>query len=98
MSAKDCSGLVHAPEKIDEPFTGYLAYLRQSHGMVEDVYVLEKAGGFTGKGSPAAFEFTKQRLAAGSQMLLNLGFTAWGESAGPLPLEPTPAAPAKDEG
>jgi hypothetical protein len=45
------------------------------------VYELEKAGGFKGKGSPEALEFTRKRLAAGSQMLLNLWYTAWMESA-----------------
>jgi hypothetical protein len=45
--------------------------------MVENVYALEKAGGFTGKGSPAAFDFTIHRLAAASQMLLDLWYTAW---------------------
>jgi hypothetical protein len=56
--------------------------------MVENVYVLEKAGGFTGKGSPAAFDFTTHRLAAGSQMLLDLWYTAWMESAVPVPERP----------
>jgi hypothetical protein len=87
VAAKDFSGLVHAPEKIDDPFAGYVAYLRKSHALVEQVYDLEKAGGFAGKGSPETFEFTKQRLAAGSQMLLDLWFTAWTESAVPLPAE-----------
>jgi hypothetical protein len=87
IAAKDFSGLVHAPEKIDDPFARYLAYLRQSHALVDQVYELEKTGGFAGKGSPEAFEFTKHRLAAGSQMLLDLWFTAWMESAVPLPVE-----------
>jgi hypothetical protein len=51
---------------------------RQSNALVENVYALEKAGG---QGSPAAFEFTTHRLAAGSQMLLDLWYTAWMESA-----------------
>jgi hypothetical protein len=92
IAAKDFSGLVHAPKKIDDPFAGYLGYLKQSHALVDQVYELEKAGGFAGKGSPEAFEFTRERLAAGSQMLLDLWFTAWMESAVPLP--PEHAAPA----
>jgi hypothetical protein len=55
------------------------------------VYALEKAGGFSGKGTPEAFAFTTRRLAAGSQMLLNLWYTAWLDSAIP---EPAPAQPA----
>jgi hypothetical protein len=57
------------------------------------VYALEKAGGFSGKGTPEAFTFTTRRLAAGSQMLLNLWFTAWLDSAIPegTPVQPAPA-------
>src|SRR6202035_3568215 len=93
ISAKNFAGLVHAPERLDDSFARYLAYLKQSHALVDNVYELEKAGGFTGKGSPAAFDFTSHRLAAGSQMLLNLWYTAWLESAVPLP-ERTQPAPA----
>jgi len=101
ITAKDFVGLVKGPERLDDPFAGYVAYLRESNGLVENVYALEKAGGFTGKGSPAAFDFTTHRLAAGSQMLLDLWYTAWLESAIPVPehpsstLPPKTAAPAK---
>ncbi len=93
ITDKDFSGLVKAPERIDDPFAGYVAYLRNSNSLVENVYSLEKAGGFTGKGSPAALDFTTHRLAAGSQMLLDLWYTAWIESAVPAPEHP-PAPPA----
>jgi len=96
ITAKDFSGLVKTPERLDDPFARYVAYLRNSNTLVENVYSLEKAGGFTGKGSPAAFDFTTHRLAAGSQMLLDLWYTAWLESAEPaLPEHATPASPAK---
>jgi hypothetical protein len=62
--------------------------------LVENLYSLDKAAGFTGKGSPAAFDFTTHRLAAGSQMLLNLWYTAWMESAVPVPEHAMPL-PAK---
>jgi hypothetical protein len=94
ITAKDFSGLVKNPERIDDPFTRYIAYLKQSNSLVEDVYKLEKAGGFTGKGSPEAFDFTTHRLAAGSQMLLDLWYTAWLESAVPLPERTTTPAAA----
>jgi hypothetical protein len=95
ITAKDFSGLVKAPERLDNPFTDYVAYLRQSNTLVENVYALEKAGGFTGKGSPAAFDFTTHRLAAASQMLLDLWYTAWLESAVPVPEHPTPVPASK---
>jgi hypothetical protein len=94
-TAKDFAGLVKSPERLDDPFARYVAYLRESNGMVEKVYALEKAGGFTGKGSPEAFDFTTHRLAAGSQMLLDLWYTAWMESAVPVPEHPPSTPPAK---
>jgi hypothetical protein len=81
ITAADFSTLVHAPERLTDPFQQYVAYLRESHAQVETVYALEKAGGFSGKGSAEAFTFTTRRLAAGSQMLLNLWYTAWLDSA-----------------
>ena len=87
ITAKDFAGFVHAPEHLTDQFGQYVRYLRDSNQLVEDVYALEKAGGFNGKGSPQAFEFTTHRLAAGSQMLLNLWYSAWLDSA-------TPDAPA----
>ena len=64
ITAKDFAGLVKSPERLDDPFAAYVAYLKQSNGLVENVYGLEKAGGFAGKGSPAALEFTTHRMAA----------------------------------
>ena len=62
---------------------------------MENVYAIEKAGGFAGKGSPPAFNFTTHRLAAGSQMLLNLWYTAWIESAVPEQEHPAPVSTKK---
>lgn len=81
ITAKDFAKLVHSPRRLADPFAGYVDYLRESNRQVENVYVIEKAGGFTGKGSPEAFAFTTQRLAAGSQMLVDLWYTAWLDSA-----------------
>jgi hypothetical protein len=91
ITASNFAGFVHAPEQLDDPFARYVAYLKDSNGLVEKVYTLEKAGGFREKGSREAFEFTTHRLAAGSQMLLNLWYTAWIESA---TVPPSPARPA----
>jgi hypothetical protein len=94
ITAKDFAPQVKSPARLNDPFADYMAYLKHSNGLVEQVYALEKAGGFSAKGSPAAFAFTTERLAAGSQMLLNLWYTAWLESAAPVP-EHTPAPATK---
>jgi len=96
ITAKDFARLVQAPERLADPFVDYVEYLRESNRQVENVYRIEKAGGFAGKGSPEAFDFTTHRLAAGSQMLLNLWYTAWLESA--TPPEPAPGTPAVPPG
>jgi hypothetical protein len=83
ITASDFASQVHAPERLADPFADYMDYLRHSNRQVESVYMLEKAGGFTGKGTRQAFDFTKERLAAGTQMLLDLWYTAWVTSVEP---------------
>jgi hypothetical protein len=81
FSPNDFAPLVTTPTRLQHPFADYMAYLRESLSLVEPLYQLQKAGGIEGKGSPQVREFTRKRLAAGSQMLLNLWYTAWMESA-----------------
>jgi hypothetical protein len=66
-------------------FDAYVAYLRESATHVEKVYQLEKAGGFVDKGTPESRAFTAERLAAGASMLRDMIYTAWLESAKPVP-------------
>jgi hypothetical protein len=84
ITAKDFAPLVKAPSRLTDPFHDYIAYLKNSYDLVENVYALDKAGDFKEKGSKEAFDFTTHRLAAGSQMLLDLWYTAWLESAEPV--------------
>jgi hypothetical protein len=65
-------------------FDAYVAYLRHSKTYVERVYQLEKAGGFTSKGTAESREFTAERLGAGASMLRDMIYTAWLESAQPV--------------
>ena len=76
----DLTNLVSAPIRLPNPFRDYYAYLQQSHALIEKVYQLDKTRGFAGTGSPEAKQFAISRLAAGTQMLLNLWYTAWIES------------------
>jgi len=77
--------------KLEAPFQDYIAYLRKSNGYVEQVYKLDKAGGFTGQGTPESREFIEQRMAAGAAMLRDLWYTAWLDSA----VDPPPYVPPK---
>jgi hypothetical protein len=72
--------LVKSPVRLDDPWPAYLAFLRNSHTLVEKCYQLEKAGGFVDTGTAESRQFIRHRLAAGAQMLVNLWYTAWVES------------------
>lgn len=85
--------LVGAPKKLDHPFEDYIAYMRESQAKVEKVYQLEKACAFEGKATPEGREFLRQQLGRGAQMLANLWYTAWVESA----VEPPAYAPPRSE-
>lgn len=65
-------------------FDAEMAYLRRTNADVEQVYKLEKAGGFTGEGTEAARDFTTERLAAGASMLRDMMYSAWLESGKPV--------------
>jgi hypothetical protein len=66
-------------------FDAYVVYLRQTATYVEKVYQLEKAGGFAGEGSPESRGFAAERLAAGASMLRDMIYSAWIDSAQPVP-------------
>jgi hypothetical protein len=80
-SPSSFASLVHDPEQLKDPFRDYQAYIKVTLGEVPKLYALEKKGELADKGSPAARDFTNQRLAAGSQMLVDMWYTAWMESA-----------------
>jgi hypothetical protein len=102
---KDFAPLVMTARRVQgKPRDAYMAYLQSSLGLVEPLYKLEKAGAFSAndkKGTPEAREFTRQRLAAGAQMLANMWLTAWEESAvdppdpWAKPSTPAPVQPKK---
>lgn len=82
-------GLVGKPKHLQHPFEDYIAYLRDSQSRIERAYELEKEGGFDGRGTPESREFIRQQLGRGAQMLVNLWYTAWIDSA--IEPEPWPA-------
>jgi hypothetical protein len=93
ITPQDFARFVSRPERITDPFAQYIEYLKQSNKLVEKVYSLAKDHGFTGRGTADAFEFTTQRLAAGSQMLLNFWYSAWLDSASYTDMPPLPQKP-----
>jgi hypothetical protein len=95
LDKMEIASLVHDPVRLQDPWHDYLQYLRDSNKLVEKIYQMDKAGEFKDSGTPESREFLRQRLAAGSQMLLNLWYTAWEESALPVPPRSPIPAPAK---
>jgi hypothetical protein len=86
MHAPEVQGKMTPPKAIEgDMFDAYVAYLRSTATFVEKVYQLEKAGGFVGAGSAESRDFTAERLAAGASMLRDMIYTAWIDSAQPVP-------------
>ena len=86
VNAKDVTPLVaKQPTVLADPFEDYVKYLRHSNSLVEKTYQLEKAGGFSGAGTPEGKAFTDERLAAGATELRDMIYTAWVRSADPVP-------------
>lgn len=85
-AAKDVAPLIPAKATVlGDVFDDYVAYLRHSNTLVEQTYKLEKAGGFTGAGTPEGRAFVNQQLAAGAAELRDVIYTAWVRSGDPLP-------------
>jgi hypothetical protein len=86
IKAADIAPLVAAaqPKILTDEWTDYMVYLRHSATLVEKTYQLEKAGGFTGAGTPEGKAFVEERLAAGAIELRDIIYTAWVRSADPV--------------
>ena len=94
LKGRSSAANIHAPEVLAQMtpakaidgdiFDAYVAYLRHTSTYVEKVYQLEKAGGFTGEGTPESRDFTAERVAAGASMLRDMIYTAWVDSGVPV--------------
>lgn len=76
------------PAVINDIFEQYVSYLRQTHSLVEKTYQLEKAGAFTGTGTPEGKSLADEQLAAAATELRDLIYTAWIKSADPISQRP----------
>jgi hypothetical protein len=86
VKAADVSALIASrPAVVEDVFSQYMSYLRQSHGLVETTYRLEKEGAFSGPGTAEGKHFAAQQLAAAATELRDLIYTAWLRSADPVP-------------
>ncbi|QHN05228.1 nuclease [Granulicella sp. WH15] len=87
--------VVKQPAAVGDVFNQYVDYLRHSHTLVEDTYRLEKAGAFNGEGTAEGKKFASQQLAAAATELRDLIYTAWLQSAEPVPPRVTERAAAR---
>ena len=84
IKADDFSSLVGVGRQVEDPFSAIVKYLLESHRLAPEVYRMDKAARWEpGNSSPESKRFVAGRLAAGSQMLVNLWYTAWLGSASP---------------
>jgi hypothetical protein len=78
IKPEDFAGLVRPPQKLQDPFAEIMKYLIETYNHVPELYRMEKAARWDSNNrSPEAKKFVAERLAAGSQMLVNLWYTAW---------------------
>jgi hypothetical protein len=79
IKVEDFQELVKSPSRLHAPFAEIMVYLKNTDSYTERVYELDKAGAFSQQTSES-LQFVKERLAAASQMLIDLWYTAWLES------------------
>jgi hypothetical protein len=73
------------PRLLDNVWKAVLDHSLEARGFTEDVYRLDLRGAFGKKDDADARELVCKRLAAGAGFLRDLAYTAWAESAKPLP-------------
>jgi hypothetical protein len=77
---------VQQPERLNDVWNAIKELLNESYADIEPLYDLEKAGEFNPEQPRAkGTEFIATELARGATMLSNLWYTAWLESAEPIP-------------
>ena len=78
IKPEDFSGLVKTATRLQDPFADIVKYLVDSYNHVPELYRMEKKMRWDANNRNAeSKKFVTERLAAGSQMLANLWYTAW---------------------
>ncbi len=81
IKAEDFAALVNTATKLKDPFADTLKYLFDSYSHVKSLYEMDKTARWEPSNTrPESKQFVAKRLAAGSQMLANLWYTAWVDS------------------
>jgi hypothetical protein len=82
IKAEDFSGLVNTATKLNDAFADTMKYLFESNHHVVQLYQMDKTARWDDRNQrPESKQFVTKRLAAGSQMLANLWYTAYLNSA-----------------
>ena len=79
IEAEKCIPFLAPPEVYEDPADDIMRAILASHSLVDEVYRLEEQGRLDTPDA-ATKRFFHERLAAGSQLLLNLWYTAWKKS------------------
>ncbi|MEK6409112.1 MAG: hypothetical protein AABN34_19485 [Acidobacteriota bacterium] len=86
IKPEDFSGLVKTATKLADPFADIVKYLIDSYNHVPDLYRMDKTVRWDANNRSAdSKKFVAERLAAGSQMLANLWYSAYLGSASNKP-------------
>ena len=73
------------PKHLDDPWMAILDHMIEARIAVEEVYRMDLRGAFKNANDTEAKKLVCSRLASGASFLRDLAYTAWIESANPLP-------------
>jgi hypothetical protein len=81
IKAEDFAVMVNTASKLKDPFADTMKYLFESYSHVKPLDEMDKTARWDPSNTkPESKQFVAKRLAAGSQMLANLWYTAWIDS------------------
>jgi len=85
VTVDDMRPMIRPAQMIADPFEAVLGHLDRSATHMEEVFQLDKEGAFKDSTNSAAKKLVLTQLAAASQLLRDLVYTAWIQSAKPQP-------------
>jgi hypothetical protein len=85
ISEADVRPLMSQLHPVEDEWPAYMDYLRHTRTLTERVYQLDLQHAFDGDGTPEGKQFASQCLANGASELRDLIYSAWLESAKPVP-------------